>query len=70
METTTFTAPDIVCGGCATAIQRVLGALPGVSQATVDIQTKAVTVQHAPTVSQETLRATLDKAGFPVVAVA
>ncbi len=68
METTNFTAPDITCGGCANAIKKALGALPGVSEVAVDIDTKVVKVTHESTISEQALRTTLDKAGFPILA--
>ncbi len=66
MATTTVTAPDIHCDGCASSIKRALGRVPGVETVDVDIETKAVTVNHEPTVTRETIVDKLDKAGFPV----
>ena len=68
MQTTVFSAPAIQCGGCANAIKKALGAQPGVSEVAVDIESKSVTVIHAHTISRESLKAALDKAGFPVAA--
>lgn len=67
MNTTTFTAPDIVCGGCANAIKRALGTLPSVSDVSVDVGTKLVTVAHEKEqVGRQDIVAALDRAGFPV----
>lgn len=66
MQTTELVAPDIVCGGCAAAIKKALGALAGVSGVEVDIASKRVTVAHSAGVSRESLIAALDRAGFPV----
>jgi copper chaperone CopZ len=67
--TTTLTAPDIECDGCANAIKKALGTVPGVAQVEVDIDTKTVSVKHDPqTAPREALAARLDKAGFPVAA--
>lgn len=66
MQTTTLTAPDIECGGCAAAIQKALGKIAGVTDTTVDIETKRVTISHNAEVTRETLAAALDRAGFPV----
>lgn len=65
MATTTLTAPDIVCGGCANAIKKAVGALPGVSAVEVEVDSKRVTVTHEPAATHETLIGTLDRAGFP-----
>ena len=66
MQTTLFSAPDIMCDGCANAIKKSLGKLPGVSDIAVDIAAKHVTITHEPEVSRETLIHALDRAGFPV----
>ena len=70
METiTTVTAPDIECDGCANAIKKALGTVPGVAQVEVNIDAKTVTVTHdAQTASRDTITSRLDKAGFPVAA--
>ena len=68
METTTFSAPDIECGGCANAIKKALGAISGVAEVAVDVDTKNVAVTHDASVTPETLTAALDRAGFPVAA--
>jgi copper chaperone CopZ len=64
--TTTLTAPDIECDGCANAIRKALGNVPGVSDVAVDVSAKKVTVRHdegkAP---RAAVTAALDKAGFP-----
>lgn len=63
---TTFSAPDISCGGCANAIKRALGNTPGVSEVAVDVADKSVTVIHEDTQAPvATILATLDRAGFP-----
>lgn len=63
-NTTKVTAPDIVCGGCASAIRKAFGQIEGVSNVDVDVETKAVTIAHDEKVSREEIIATLDKAGF------
>lgn len=68
METTTFSAPDIVCDGCASAIKKALGAVPGVSLVAVNVDAKQVTVDYAPPAERNTIAAALERAGFPVEA--
>lgn len=65
-ETTTLTAPDIVCGGCANAIKNAFGRVPGVSEVEVDVETKQVTVGHESDLTRDQLAKVLDDAGFPV----
>lgn len=64
--TTTLTAPEIVCGGCAGSIKKALGNVAGVSAVEVDVATKKVTVNHDPNVSGETIVDALDRAGYSV----
>ncbi len=65
--TTTLKAPDIVCGGCANAIKKAVGALPGVTDVAVDIDTKMVTVKHdEQSAPKAVVERALDDAGFPV----
>ena len=64
MKTTTFSVPDIMCGGCANAIQKALGSTQGVSQVNVDIAAKTVTVTHDEKATPEAMVLTLDRAGF------
>lgn len=58
-------APDIVCGGCAASIKKALGNVEGVREVSVDVETKAVTVEHESKISREKIIETLDRAGFP-----
>ena len=64
MTTTTFSVPDIRCGGCAGAIQKALGSTEGVSQVNVDVAAKTVTVTHDDKATPESMALTLDRAGF------
>jgi copper chaperone len=66
--TSTFSAPDIECDGCANSIKNALSKTPGVSAVSVDVNAKTVTVTHdAPAA---TVTATLDRIGFPATPVA
>lgn len=65
-QVTTVTAPDIVCGGCASSIKKALGGIEGVSEVNVDVATKKVTVNHGENVSREKIVDALDRAGYSV----
>ena len=65
-KTTTVTAPEIVCGGCASSIKKALGSIAGVSDVEVDVATKKVTVKHGENVGRETIADALDRAGYSV----
>ena len=67
-NTTTVTAPDIVCGGCANAIRNAFGLVEGVGEVNVDVETKQVTVRHEPSIDRGRIVDVLDQAGFPVEA--
>ena len=63
-NTTTVTAPDITCGGCANAIKNAFGRVEGVEQVDVDVATKQVTVRHGGGIDKGKIVDVLDKAGF------
>ena len=65
--TTTVTAPEIVCGGCASSIKKALGNLEGVGEVEVDVPTKHVKVEHSETVSRDEIVDALDRAGYSAV---
>lgn len=65
-KTTTVTAPEIICGGCADSIKKALGNVDGIREVEVDIATKKVTVNHEDSVSRENIVDTLDRAGYSV----
>ena len=61
---TTVTAPEIVCGGCASSIKKALGNVEGVSEVDVDVATKRGTVNHNESVSRREIVQALDRAGY------
>lgn len=66
-QTTTVTAPEIVCGGCAGSIKKALGNMAGVSEVDVDVATKKVKVEHSASVSRQEIVDALDRAGYSAV---
>lgn len=64
-NTTTVTAPDITCDGCANAIRNALGRIEGIGTVDVDVASKRVTVRHAESLGKEKIIDALDGAGFP-----
>jgi copper chaperone len=71
METVTLTAPDISCEHCKNAIEKAVGAMPGVSDVDVAIDPKQVTVVFDPSrVSLDQIKETLDEEGYPVAGTA
>jgi copper chaperone CopZ len=64
-ETLTVIAPDIECGGCASAIEKALSRLAGVEKVVVEIAEKRITITHAATLAEAEIRETLERIGFP-----
>jgi copper chaperone len=63
-KTTTVTAPEIVCGGCANSIKKAFGNVEGVSNVEIDVPSKKVTVNHSAQVSRDEIVEVLDRAGY------
>lgn len=64
MQTETFQAQNIKCGGCASTIRDGLLPLPGISDVEVDIEQGRVTV-HGEQLSREEIGAKLAELGYP-----
>lgn len=64
MKTTTVTAGGISCGGCANAVKKAVGAVPGVTGVAVEVAEKRVTVTHDDRVDRSAVEDALKKAGF------
>ena len=64
MKTTTLTAPDIECEGCANSIKKSVGTLGGVREIQVDIDAKKITVAHDDETMPDQIKAAVEKAGF------
>ena len=64
MKTTTLTAPEIVCQGCASAIKKSVGTLMGMREIQVDIDTKHITGTNEDAVQPDQVKAAVEKAGF------
>lgn len=57
------------CGHCSSSVEKALRAVPGVTEATVDLAEKKATVTAADTVTESALTAAVTDAGFEVVSV-
>lgn len=57
--------PAMTCGHCEAAVTAEVGALDGVSDVTVDLETKVVTVTGVD-LDREAVVAAIDEAGFDV----
>lgn len=61
-----FPVEGMTCASCVARVERALAKVPGVNQATVNLATEAASVQAAPGVTLDTLRAAIEKAGYSV----
>ena len=68
MVTKQFRVPDVSCEHCVNAITNELTAIEGVHDVQVDLEAKIVTVQADAAVSDESIVAGLDEAGYDITA--
>lgn len=57
----------MMCNHCKMSVEKVLGAVPGVTTVTVDLEAKTATVVCDGAVADETLFAAVEKKGFKPV---
>jgi copper chaperone len=65
MSTMVLTVPGMTCGHCEAAVKAEVGALSGVTDVAVDLDTKLVTVTGDP-LDHDDIVAAIDEAGFDV----
>ena len=64
-EAVTYEVPGVHCAHCEAAIKKEVGAVAGVDQVEVDLETKQVTVSGSG-LDDHALRAAIDEAGYDV----
>lgn len=62
--TRTYNVPGISCGHCKTAIEEEVGVLDGVSDVSVDIEARTVTVSGE--VDDDAIHTAVEEAGYEV----
>jgi copper chaperone len=65
--TTILTVDGMSCEHCVKAVKGAAEAIPGVSNAAVDLAAKTVTVEHDPGVSVDALKAAIEEQGYDVI---
>lgn len=65
METIELTVPGISCGHCVAAIERAVGALPGVQTVKGDVATKHVRVTYAAPADRAAIVAAMTAEDYP-----
>lgn len=62
--TRTYSVPDISCGHCKAAIEEEVGLLDGISEVTVDVDARTVTVSGE--VDDDAIATAVEEAGYEV----
>ena len=65
-QSVVFKVPGISCDGCAGSIQKILDAVTGVEESSVEVSEKTVSISFSQDqVTEEHLRTRLAEAGYP-----
>ena len=64
LQQETFTVIGMTCGHCVAAVTQEVGALAGVTDVSVDLETGEVTVASAQPLSRDDVAAAVDEAGY------
>lgn len=56
----------MTCGHCASSVREEVGALPGVSDVEVDLDTGSVTITSTDTIEPAAVKAAVAEAGYQV----
>jgi copper chaperone CopZ len=65
MKTTVFDVEGMMCDGCEQAVQRKVGALPGVGGVQASYRDKRVVVQHDPaSTDDDAIKTAIDGLGY------
>lgn len=67
MVTTSYQVKGMTCTHCANSVSTEVGAIPGVTEVTVEIASGEVTVSSTEPVDVQALRAAVDEAGYELV---
>ncbi|WP_046469283.1 heavy-metal-associated domain-containing protein [Allosalinactinospora lopnorensis] len=67
MTSTTITVSGMSCGHCVSSVKEEVGALPGVQDVQVDLESGRVTVDSSTPLSDEQLKTAIDEAGYEIV---
>ena len=70
LATSDFLVEGMTCASCVRRVEKALRAIPGVSDAQVNLATERATVRHQPDVTDAQLAAAIDKTGYRHVAKA
>jgi len=66
-STSTYTVAGMTCGHCVQSVTEEVGAIPGVSDLTVDLATGSMTVTSEGEVAESDVRDAVVEAGYTLV---
>jgi copper ion binding protein len=64
MSTATYTVTGMTCAHCVSAVTEEVGAVPGVTEVLVDLETGSLTVTSENPVDDDAVAAAVDEAGY------
>lgn len=64
MATNTYTVTGMTCGHCVSSVRTEVARIPGVTDVRVDLSSGQVTVTSEEPIDIETVRASVDEAGY------
>ena len=64
MSTSTYTVTWMTCAHCVSAVTEEVGAVPGVTEVVVDLETGTLTVTSENPVDDDAVAAAVDEAGY------
>jgi copper ion binding protein len=64
MSTATYTVTGMTCAHCVSAVTEEVGAVPGVTEVVVDLETGSLTVTSENPVDDDAVAAAVDEAGY------
>jgi copper chaperone len=68
MAVGTYRVEGMTCGHCASSVREEVGALAGVTEVAVDLESGRVTVTSAEVLDLDAVRAAVEEAGYTLVA--
>lgn len=64
----TYRVEGMTCGHCASSVREEVGALAGVTEVAVDVESGQVTVTSAEVLELDAVRTAVEEAGYTLVA--
>lgn len=65
----TINIEGMSCGHCTSSVEKALRAIPGVTEASVDLASKTATIEAGNDVSDDILKKSITDIGFSVISI-